>query len=106
MHRDEFAEDIVIADLDAGGLALVVVVLGLLTQDGMAMDGVVASHGQRAEKMDAGSDDTAGTNLDRTVNDHIGTDLHVVGKLGTGVDDGTGMDTGAIRDRHDYTRAG
>src|SRR5439155_17821319 len=62
---DVLAEDVVIADLDAGGFAVVLEVLRAFAQDRAGVDDVAAAHFERATDGDLGPQDAGGADGDR-----------------------------------------
>ena len=83
------ADDVVVADLDAGGLPLVGDVLGLAADDREGVDDVVLSpRVVSPPDADVGDQPRAPADLDVGADHAIGTDLDVVGDLGPGIDAG------------------
>ena len=106
MDRDKLTKCIIVADFNTGGLALVAMVLGRFPQNTMTEDLVIATHGQGAKEMSAGSDHTTGPYLDLALNNHMGPNLDIICQLSSWINDGGRVNSSRIFDRHGYTRAG
>jgi hypothetical protein len=76
MHGDVFAEDVVVADADAGGGAVVFQILRGIADDAARMKAVARAHGQQAGEINMGTDDAARAEFHAGVNDCIRPDLH------------------------------
>ena len=83
---DCLAEDVVIADLDARGLPLVRVILGLAADDRKRMNDVVLSQGRVADQADMCDQPRAPADLDVGPDHAVRPDLDIVGDLGAGID--------------------
>ena len=100
MNGHKLAEDIVVADLNPCRLASVTAMLRALAQHCPVADEVVPPHDERTAQAPVGFDHATRTDLHRTVDDCIGTNLHVWCDYGVGVDHGGRMDEFRIEQRH------
>src|SRR4051794_10443430 len=97
VYRHVLSDDVVVADLDTGLFLVIAQMLGTLTDDRAAVDSVAASHREWAAQMHVRPQDTAWADTDPSFNHHEGPYPDVVGQLGLGRNEGSGMNTGAGR---------
>ncbi len=92
MDGAEFAELVVVADLQPDLLAPELEVLGIEADGGLRVDPVLAADPRRPLDLRAGPDLGAVADLDPGADHREGTDLHPVAQSGRGVDGGERMD--------------
>src|SRR5262245_259732 len=92
VDRDVLAEDVAVADLDAGRLVVVLEVLRALPEDGAAEDNVALAHRERADQVSVRAQHAAGADTHPAFDNGVRADHDIVPQLRLGGDDGGGMD--------------
>src|SRR5207249_4010263 len=100
MNGHMLANDIVVADLEAGGLVVVLQVLRRIAEDGVAIDLVVTSHRQRADQVRSHLHQATSAQANFPLDDDIRTDLDVLADVGPWIDQGGRMNASRGSNRH------
>jgi len=95
VHRDMLAENVVIADAQPCGRALVLEVLRRITDDAACVKRIVRADRRQACKKDVRSDDACRADCHALVDDRIGADCDGRIQLRARMNDGGGVDHGA-----------
>ena len=84
MDRDVLAEDVAVADFDAGRFIAVLQVLRLLADDGVAVNLVVLAHRERPDQVRPRADREAGPESDLTLQNGKSPDGDIRGQFHLG----------------------
>src|SRR5216683_7464747 len=106
MNRDVLAEDVAVADFQPSRFTLVLQVLRLPAEDGVAENFIVGAHDERSDEMNPSPQDATRADPDVALDNDVRPNLDVIGQVGFRRDDGGGMDAGGLLDRHGGPRLG
>src|SRR5262249_21958752 len=105
MNRHMLSKDIVVADFQAGRLIAILEVLRPLPQNGAAEDDVAFPHPQRSAEVHVGPQDAPSPDTHFPFDNHVRTDLDIVGQSGLRRNDGRRVNAGGLRVRHAGSRS-
>lgn len=100
MNGHLFAEDVAIADFDAGRLVVIFEMLRPFAQDSAGIDEVASAEGHGPEEIRAGADDAIIADGHGAIDDGEGADLDVLAKAGLWRNHGSGVNSATRRQGH------